>query len=363
MGKLEELIQKISDLSFEDTFLLEEYIKLQRSRQNAEIIKTQSGEVKPCPHCGSEKLIKWCKYKGVQRFMCKSCNRTFLPTTGTAMHWLKKPNQFLNFVAIMFIEGENTLESESVRIGISKTTAFEWRHRALIALGSEAPMFKGETEIDDIWFRYSQKGRKGLRYARERGRSSHKGDGNYSAKVLITKGRDGEADFSLLKIGRLAAVDIGNKLSGKFESTATLISDKHPSISAFAKSENLSHENFRASAHTKEKSCHVQSVNSLARTLKDTINHQLRGVSTKYLQNYANWFSIREKYKGTKDKVKSMMIDCVSNTKAWDMNMNIEKLYERFILGHSVRTYRCPTKKSRKYQNWNLENAKSGVFI
>jgi len=40
-----------------------------------------------------------------------------------------------------------------------------------------------------------------------------------------------------------------------------------------------------------------------------------------------------------------------------------EKLYEQFLVIHSVRTYRFPTQKIWKYQNWNFENAKFGIYI
>ncbi len=216
--------------------------------------------------------------------------------------------------------------------------------------------------MDDIWFRYSQKGRKGLKYSRKRGRSSHKGDNDFVSKVLMSKERGGELDISLIKIGRLDKSSIEQRLSGKFADTSVLVSDKHPSILSFAKSENLKHETFKSEQHGK-KDIHVQTVNNLAASFKADVNHVLRGVSTKYLQNYANWFGVKEKYKGLKDKVKTIIKDCFSNNKAWDMFMNTELLYKDFILKKSKRTYRCPTVRYRKHQNWNFENAKRGTYI
>jgi len=34
-----------------------------------------------CPHCDSEKIVKRGHHKGIQRFLCKSCLRTFIETT------------------------------------------------------------------------------------------------------------------------------------------------------------------------------------------------------------------------------------------------------------------------------------------
>ncbi|MCK5678033.1 MAG: IS1595 family transposase [Flavobacteriaceae bacterium] len=363
MGNLAKIMSGISQLNFEDLFLLREQVSLETAKQKKEIYAKLSEQVKLCPHCGSENFIKWGTYSEMNRFMCKECHHTFIPTTGTAIHWSKKPDELINFSTVMFSEGLSTLKHQSKRVGVSQTTAFHWRHRILIALGSETPVFKNATEMDDIWLRYSQKGRKGLKYSRKRGRSSHKGDNNFQAKVLITKEREGELDVSLIKIGRLSEKDLSDKFSGKFTETAILYSDMHPSIRAFSKSENIKHEVFKAKTHAKNKLCHVQTVNYLAGAFKDTVNKSLRGVSTKYLQNYANWFALKEKYKKNKDAVKNMITGCLSNIKAWDMSTNIEKMYEQFLLNHSVRTYRCPTQKRWKYQNWNSENAKSGIYI
>jgi len=363
MGTLAKILSEISQLNFEDLFLLKEQISLETEKQKKEIYAKLGEQVKSCPHCGSENYIKWGHYHDMNRFMCKNCNKTFVPTTGTAIHWSKKPNEFINFSTVMFSEEFSTLKQQSKRVGISQNTAFYWRQRILISLGSETPTFKKATEMDDIWFRYSQKGRKGLKYSRERGHSSHKGDNNFQSKILITKERESELDMSLIKIGRLNKKDLCDKFSGKFTKTAILYSDKHPSIRAFSKAENINHESFKAKAHVKDKLCHVQTVNYLAGAFKDIVNKHLRGVSTKYLQNYANWFAIKEKYKKSNDGVKNMIIDCLSNIKGWDMSINIEKLYEQFLLNHSVRTYRCPTQKEWKYQNWTFENAKLGDYI
>ncbi len=363
MKPLAKILSEISKLNFEDLFLLQEQILLKTKKLKKEIYTKLNEQVQICPHCGGKHFVKWGRYKDMNRFMCKDCHRTFIPTTGTAIHWSKKPDEFINFSTVMFSEGLNTLEQQSNRVGVSINTAFHWRQRILIALGSETPIFRKATEMDDIWIRYSQKGRKGLKYSKKRGGSSHKGDNDFVSKVLITKERDSVLDMALIKIGRLSAEDLKDRFNKKFAKTAILYSDMHPSIKAFSSYENIKHESFKAKTHAKNKDCHVQTVNYLAGAFKGRINKSLRGVATKYLQNYVNWFSVKEKYKTDKDMVNKIITDCLSNTKAWDMSTNIEKLYEQFLLIHSVRTYRCPTQKRWKYQNWNFENAKFGIYI
>ncbi len=363
MANFSEISKELPTLSFEEIFLLQEKILKEADLRSKKLFNEIENTVSSCPHCGSKIFIKWTKYKNTQRFRCKECNSTFLPTTGTSIHWQKKPKVFLRFCVSMFSDNFRSLKAQAEEFGISPSTAFEWRHKVLIALSCEAPEFQGITEIDDIWLRYSQKGRNGLKYSRKRGRSRHVGDNNFVSKVLITKERLGKLDVSLVKIGRLDQNTIKQRLGSKFCQTAVLISDKHPSIAAFAKSENIEHKTFKTSNHSEAESIHVQTVNSLAERFKTNVNRRLRGVSTKYLQNYANWFGVIEKYKKVKDNVKEIIKLCYSNNKAWDMFMNIELLYKDFILNKSVRTYRCPTIRYRKHQNWNLENAKNGAYI
>jgi len=139
---------------------------------------------------------------------------------------------------------------------------------------------------------YSQKGRKGLDYPRKRGGNKRVGDNDFQAKLLITSDRKSNRDLSLVRIGRLKKSDIQRKISGKFSDNNTFVSDKHASIASFAKSEGIKHVSFKASEHSAGGEYHVQNVNNQASRLKGIINHSLRGVSTKYLQSYANWFKL-----------------------------------------------------------------------
>ena len=70
--------------------------------------------------------------------------------------------------------------------------------------------------------------------------------------------------MSLVRIGRLKKSDIQRKVSGRFTEGGTLVSDKHRSISSFAKSEHLEHISFKASEHTAGGEYHVQNINIAA---------------------------------------------------------------------------------------------------
>lgn len=60
------------------------------------------------------------------------------------------------------LEGYLPLKQIAAKVGVSHQTAFDWRHKILSGTGGDKEQFEGITEMDDIWFLYSQKGRKGL---------------------------------------------------------------------------------------------------------------------------------------------------------------------------------------------------------
>lgn len=306
-----------------------------------ETVQVEEAFVVCCPHCESKLFVKNGKRDDIQKYKCKACCKVFTSKTGTSLHRLQKPEKFELYKALM-LESYYPIKQIARKVGISVQTAFDWRHKILSGLAREDRDFEGITEIDDIWFLYSQKGRKGLDYSRKRGGSKRAGDNDFQAKVLITSDRNKTTKMSLVRIGRLKKADIERKVSGMFSEGCTLVSDKHRSIAAFAKSENLKHVSFKASEHTAGGECHVQNINNMAAGLKTVVNRTLKGVSTKYLQNYANWYQLRKE----KVEMKQMESLLLKNKNAIHTHLNRESIYKWFIENFSKRTYRCPIKKT-----------------
>lgn len=306
-----------------------------------EATRLKDANIVCCPYCESKLFVKNGKRGPLQKYKCKACCKVFSSKTGTSLHRLQKPDKFELYKALM-LESYYPIKQIAKKVGISIQTAFDWRHKILSLKENEDNDFKGITEIDDIWFLYSQKGRKGLEYSRKRGGSKRAGDNDFQAKLLITTDRNKTTNMSLARIGRLKMADIERKVSGKFSENCTLVSDKHRSIAAFAKSANLKHVSFKASEHTAGGEYHVQNINNMAAGLKTVINRTLKGVSTKYLQNYANWYKLRDK----KVDVESLDAMILQNKNITDIHLNREEIYKWFIENFSRRTYRCPTKRT-----------------
>ena len=344
MNTQEQIKHLFEKLNTDDQILiLEELHRVNNSNNEP----PNAASVESCPYCSSVLLSKN-GHRGVQqRYKCKVCHKTFTSVSGSCFHCIKKTDKFEEYRKLMF-EQYYTIQTMAKKIGISVQTSFDWRHKILSSLNSEPKEFNGITEIDDVWFLYSQKGRKGLKYSRVRGGSKRKGDNKFQVKMIITADRQTTKDFAVAKIGRISKSDLERKVGGKFNKSCTLVSDKHRSISSFAKSEHIPHVNFKASKHTAGGEFHVQTVNNLASRVKAIVNHQFRGVSTKYLQNYSNWFAMNEKMKSEENKNLKLQEELDQNKKGWGVFTNIEGYYKDFIENLSERTYRCPTKR-----NWS----------
>jgi len=319
--------------------------------KETETLQLEDAQANHCPHCESISISKYGKQDGEQRFKCGQCGKIFKETTGTVLGRIRKKSLFLKFQDSMINEDYCSIVKMAEQFGISAPTAFNWRHKILLSLPELDGKFEGETEIDDLWVRYSQKGRKGLEYSKKRGGTSHRGDNDYQVKIL-TATNGTQTEMKVTNIGRLSKSDIHRSMGDKLTKKTVLISDKHQSIKAFAKYNKIQHHSFKASEHTTSEGKGVQLLNNIAGRIDTLLNRTFCGVSTKYLQLYVNWFKLKENNKGRTRDI-NLQKEILSKKYTWDLYSNIEKVYESFIKNHSVRTYRCPQSEKFKAQGWN----------
>ncbi len=346
LEELSEIIESechVSSLTKPDIF--------QNTDETAEEPDTDnSSNPTKCIECNSEDIIGWGHYMSLKRYKCKSCNRTFTEDTLTVSHGIHKISKFVDYGKTMFNGQYHSLSYMSKKFDINIKTAFDWRHKYLASISSESEEIKynGNVEMDDIWIRFNEKGRKGKTNSRKRS-GGKPGDNDEQVKILFSVERKGDANFAVVRSGRLCKDDIKRAVSKDcFGKEAILISDKHPSIKAFAKEADIEHKTFKAGKHAKDKTIHVQTVNNMASRFKTVINNNMGGVATKYLQNYANWFAVEERYKNVIEKIAGITERYMSNCKAWDYFSNIENIYKRFLEKYSNLNYEHPVKKTGK---------------
>ena len=295
------------------------------------ILNNKQGD---CPHCGSNHYVKFGIDRGAQRYRCKSCKRNFTEYTGTWMAGLHKKEKVDAYLGLML--EEKSLDKIKEELQINKKTAFDWHHKILSSLENiDKGKFSGITESDETFFRLSEKGKKNLiRKGKKRGAQS-KGKGKIKDKVtvVVTADRAGQKGLNVVTMGRLCKNDITNSIGGRISGKTILCTDSHQSYKGFAIDNSIEHHAVKPKlgVYVKDKLYHVQHVNSIHNKLKKWINEQFWGVSTKYLQQYLNWFRIKEMLKYNNQPLNQLAKQTVHDTRTYRRYKDINKLYEQLI--------------------------------
>jgi transposase-like protein len=287
-----------------------------------------------CPHCDSIKVIKFGQYKGTNRYKCNSCNKTFNDLTGTSVSCIKKKKLWLKALDLM-------LESKSIRytakeLKVSTKTVFDWRHKILVSLENIFQKdFKGIVEMDDILFRFNQKGRRTNKIHFDK---IQRGVSNQKTSVMLVTDRYGTLDMKVTTLGRISKYDLDRVIdNNRLNADNIICSDSHPSIKMYVKSLGLTHKtiNVNKGEHVREKIYHVQKVNSLTNEFKLWMRYNFRNVSTKYLQNYLYWFEMNKILKKETDGLDEFLKYALQDEQSFKRNLQIENNYQKFLQRNS----------------------------
>lgn len=186
--------------------------------------------------------------------------------------------------------------------------------------------FSGITESDETFLLFSKKGKK------RGGKAKKKGISNEQVAIIATADRAGQQGLNVATIGRLKKIDIEKTIGNRISDKTILCSDSHVSFNGFAIDNAIDHHAIRADLKqfVKDGIYHVQHVNSIHNRLKKWINQQFWRVSTKYLQQYLNWFRIKEmlkhKQQPMSELAKQTIIDIKTYTRYCEINENYKKL-------------------------------------
>jgi transposase-like protein len=280
----------------------EDYISLRREK----LLNKQVG----CPHCDNRQYYRFGKDKGSMRFRCKNCKKTFTEYTGTWMAGIHKKELINSYLDHM--HQKKSLDKIKESLCINKKTAFDWRHKILSSFeNAEQKNFNGIVESDETFFLKSDKGNKNLnRKGRKRGgKSSKRGISDEQVAVITTTDRKGSMDLKVATLGRIEKKDIENAIGNRIEEGSVLCTDGHVSYKGFATDNQIPQIVLRADLKqfVKHDVYHIQNVNSLHNQVKKWIDSNFYGVSTKYLQNYLNWYRIQQVFKKSTCAEKDMV--------------------------------------------------------
>ena len=79
-------------------------------------------EARRCPHCASEGAVSRGMARGLRRYQCKGCGRTFNALTGTPLSGLHHKERWLSFGASL-AKGE-AVKASAARCDVAVSTAF-----------------------------------------------------------------------------------------------------------------------------------------------------------------------------------------------------------------------------------------------
>lgn len=285
---------------------------------------SQRRKNKPCPHCSSIEVYKRGKQRGVQMYSCKACKKWYSETTGTPLYDIKLKSKWQAYLRCM--EQGMSIKKTAQEIGVSIQTSFDWRHKILSSLTQLIPeQLSSEVECDELELALSNKGSRSLeRSPRKRGSDFKRNQGKEEVtvvQVVTAVERNGKKYLKAVESKRLSEEEITKALDGKIADNTTLITDKHPSYKAFAKSNpTFKHKALLAKDHVdkKDKAIHLQKVNHTHSQLRNFLQ-PFNGVSSKYLQNYLNWFAYADQIRDSKATLKQWLITILLSDQAYGL--------------------------------------------
>jgi transposase-like protein len=263
----------------------------------------------PCPHCGSTQVYKRGFQKGNQMYSCIACKSWYSSTTGTTLHGIKRKEKWQGYLRLM--QRGTSIKKSAKALGICIQTSFDWRHKILSSLSDKLPTkLSGTVECDEMELPLSNKGERNLsRPARKRSSDFKRNTASNditTVQVVTAVSRDGNKYLKAVETKRLTGKQIQQAIGKKLAKDVVLITDEHPSYKGFAKTKKqLTHKTVLAKEHINRsnKNIHLQRVNNTHKQLRDFLD-KFNGVSSKYLQNYLNWYVCEKEIKKSANQLK-----------------------------------------------------------
>ena len=292
--------------------------------QEAGLIVATKRDKKPCPACSSKNVYRRGKQKGVQMYKCNDCTKWYSETTGTPLYDIKLKSKWQSYLNCM--EQGIPIKKIAKELNISIQTSFDWRHKILSSLEQFVPtQLSKEVECDELELALSNKGSKSLeRKPRKRGtdfKRNQDTDEITTVQVVTAVQRNGDKYLKAVASKRLSKQQIAKVFEGKLADNTTFITDKHPSYKAFVKDNpTIKHKRLLAKDHVDkmDKTIHLQKVNNVHSQLR-TFLRPFNGVSSKYLQNYLNWYAYIDHIRNSKTTIKQWCVTMLLTDQAYHL--------------------------------------------
>ena len=325
MTNQELLISRITQLSEDDISVVLDAVTL--------MLEAKELTPKPdCPYCGAHAVIRYGHKCKKQRFFCKTCERTFVPTTNTIMSNSHFPTSVWKEMVADTLHG-NALDYSAKRLGLYHQAAFDMRHKILLALQElpeAADVCLGEvSEFDETFVLDCYKGRKlddtVNRSPRKHGAKAEK-RGISNEYVCICTGiqRKGDAFAATINRAKPGAKELISIFEGHIADGTLALCDGLRSYRAFPGIADCTVKN--CSGLDGEDSCfyNLNTVNGFHSFIKQCYDFY-RGVASKYINRYNALFSTT--YRNAENMVRRLIdtVLTVTGTNYYHSNKDVRE--------------------------------------
>lgn len=259
-----------------------------------EIRETRYAAGVRCPHCRTNRVHRWGRYRGRQRYRCRGCHRTFNDLTGTPMHWSHRSKEWL--LAARYMAEGLSLRQTARRMRamhgchVHYVTLFHWRHKLLKPLAeAQAPQLSGIVECDEMFVRESHKGKQLTHRLPWSKQPPPRGISRHQVCILTARDRNRRTIARAVGYGRLRPEWLQPCLAPMLTPGATLVTDGESAYRWVPARCQVNHE---VLSNYKEVNgiLHLQNINAYHSRLRRFLK-RFRGVGTRYLDNYLSWFN------------------------------------------------------------------------
>lgn len=295
-----------------------------------------------CPKCMYYIVIK----KGfttnkTQRFQCTKCKKTYIKNTNKILHYSKK----MKYKLIDFIKYEFdglSLRSISKKLSISLKTAFQWRTKLnqIYSKLYKNTLFKGTFYADQKLFRINLKGTKPQNMPRESKKTSHSVKSRKELVLVETAIDNNNLLAEVIGVCKPKSKDLLNLYKDKVISNITMVTDGERSYKETVYELSLHRE--KVINGYNKKRFNLNKINNFHSHMELEFSKK-RGISTRHLQGYMNYFKVKWLYDLHKyidfDKLIELMKNVLkenTSLRATGVNkikytININKIYEKLI--------------------------------
>ncbi|MGB4406466.1 MAG: IS1595 family transposase [Sphaerochaeta sp.] len=278
----------------------------------AEPVQEQPKEKGTCPHCGSSHVSRYGKTPaGYQRFICVDCRKTF----GVKERPVWIGSHFPKEVWMEYMRLMNTgatLKDLAEALDINVTTAFYWRHKILTALkdGKSDAVLEEHTQADETFTYLNTKGNKNAsnnlhmhkptnrapdyksvrKSGHRHGRGSCSSIRGLNQGLVCTPLAIGGNEICWGRpsnMGAPSSNDLDSVYTGHLGETVILVTDASRAAGKYAQEKELPILQLKSATESRQGKYNLQKVNKLHSAFKQDLA-RFNGVSTKYLENYAN---------------------------------------------------------------------------